>query len=117
MKSSTINTRIINEIKIIQEKYACIVNDHSIEVFYDDKTKYIFRELSKFPFKIPEIIIINNDINGKKWEFTVNNRIQIIWDQGQISFTYPNWSPQMKMIDLILLIEEGLNNKQLIKYQ
>lgn len=107
-------TRIINEIKIIKEKYECIVNDESIEVFFDDKTKYIFKELSKFPFNIPEIIIVNNDLNGKKWQFTANNRTQTIWTEGQISFTYPNWSPQKNIIELIEIIDQGLENKKLL---
>ena len=57
--------RCIKEIALLEKKFVCLINDHSIKVFYDHETKYIFSKLSRYPFYIPDIAIYDNDLKGK----------------------------------------------------
>jgi len=109
---TTNTTRCMREIAFLEKRFLCLVNDHSIEVFYNERTKYIFGKLLKFPFCIPEITIIDNDLKGKNWYFQTQNNLHTIDYDGKVSLDII-WSPQLNIINLIELIEQGLINKKL----
>lgn len=108
--SPTTNTkRIAKELSSL--KYPYLVNDHSIEIFYNDKTTYIFSELLQYPFVVPAIQIENYDLIGKKWVFEFKEVKRTINAYGQVSLG--EWCPSTHFINIIDLIEEGIINKEL----
>jgi len=109
----TNTTRCIREIAFLEKKFLCLVNDYSIEVFCNEKTKYVFGKLLKFPFYIPEITVIDTDLRGKSWVFQTENNSHSIDHDGKVSLNI-TWSPQLNLIDLVELIQAGLINKKLL---
>lgn len=109
--STTTSTRIVNELKMLQQTYVCIVNPYSIEIFYNSDTQYIFRELNRYPFMMPIVTITSTDLIGKRWIIKSPTTSHSIDLNGEISL-HMNWSPQMKLIDIINFIERELAYKE-----
>lgn len=109
--STTTSKRIVNEINVLQQTFVCIVNPYSIEVFYNTNTRYIFRELKGYPFKMPIVTIISGDLIGNRWIIKSPTASHAIDLNGEISLEM-KWVPQAKMIDIINFIEQELVHKE-----
>lgn len=114
--------RIAKELS--ESKIACIVNDkNSIEFYPREDMKYVFSDLSKYPFVIPAVRIVNPEINGKNWltnSFkmpnihgeTISYPEFVIESKGEVSLKGLQWSPEIRLIEIMNIIEHALQNKR-----
>lgn len=86
---------------------------------YMGNSKYMLSDFARYPFTMPNVRISNPDIDNKNWltrEFSIENKNYPqfpISRNGEISINNRDfWSPQMKLIDIITIIERAILNKE-----